>query len=78
MCCAGRANSAQRRAGNLILCETAAFVKIMAERCITPLSEKDVPGAALNGRDPETLTVPELKQCKNASLKGKKADLVAW
>ena len=52
----------------------------MAEVPITRLSEKDIPGAALNGRNPETLTIPELKrwlQCRNASVKGKKADLVA-
>ena len=44
------------------------------------LSEKDVPGASLNGRDPVVLTVLQLKrwlQCRNASTKGKKADLVA-
>ena len=44
------------------------------------LSEKDVPGASLNGRDTAVLTVPQLKhwlQCRNASTKGKKADLVA-
>ena len=44
------------------------------------LSENEVPGAALNGRDPVVLTVPQLKrwlQCRNASTKGKKADLVA-
>ena len=43
-------------------------------------SEKDVPGASLNGRDPVVLTIPQLKrwlQCRNASTKGKKADLVA-
>ena len=44
------------------------------------ISERDIPGSGLNGRLPETLTVPELKrwlQCRNASVKGKKADLVA-
>ena len=43
------------------------------------LSENDVPGASLNGRKPEELTIPQLKrwlQCRNASVKGKKADLV--
>ena len=44
------------------------------------ISERDIPGSALNSRLPETLTVPELKrwlQCRNASVKGKKANLVA-
>ena len=37
-------------------------------------------GASLCGRDPSTLTIPQLKrwlQCRQASLKGKKPDLVA-
>ena len=41
--------------------------------------EKDIPGASLNGRDPSYLKIPELKRwllCRNASMKGKKADLV--
>ena len=45
-----------------------------------PLSEIDIPGASLNGKHPATLTVPQLKrwlQCRDASTKGKKADLVA-
>ena len=40
----------------------------------------DVPGAALNGRDASSLTIPELKrwlQCRRAPTTGKKADLVA-
>ena len=44
------------------------------------LTEKDVPGSSLSGRDPKDLTMPELKrwlQCRSASLKGKKVDLVA-
>lgn len=44
------------------------------------LTEKDIPGASLNGRDPVVLTIPQLKRwllCRNASTKGKKADLVA-
>ena len=44
------------------------------------LSEKDEPGTTLNGRDPVVLTVPQLKcwlQCRNASTKEKKDDLVA-
>jgi len=43
------------------------------------LDEKDIPGAALGGRDPNSLKIPELKRwltCRNASTKGKKADLV--
>ena len=45
-----------------------------------PLDEKDVPGAALNGRDPATLMIPQLRrwlECRKAVTKGKKADLVA-
>ena len=45
-------------------------------RCLTEL---DIPGASLNGR-PQDLTIPQLKrwlQCRNASLKGEKAILVA-
>ena len=44
------------------------------------LSEADVPGASLNGRNPADLTIPQLKrwlQCRDAPTKGKKADLVA-
>ena len=44
------------------------------------LNEFDVPGAALNGREASTLTIPELKrwlQCRMAPTAGKKADLVA-
>ena len=43
------------------------------------LREEDVPGASLGGRDSASLKVPELKrclQCRRASVKGKKADLV--
>ena len=44
-----------------------------------PLSEIDVPGTSLNGRNPGDLTVPQLKRwlCREAPTKGKKADLVA-
>ena len=45
-----------------------------------PLNESDIPGAALNGRNPAVLTIPQLKrwlQCRNAPTKAKKADLVA-
>ena len=44
------------------------------------LNEFDVPGAALNGREAISLTIPELKrwfQCRRAPTAGKKADLVA-
>ena len=43
------------------------------------LCEEDVPGASLADRDPKTLKVVELQrwlQCRGASTKGKKADLV--
>ena len=43
------------------------------------LVESDVPGASLNGEKPEELTLPRLKlwlQCRKASTKGKKSDLV--
>ena len=29
---------------------------------ISPLSEEDIPGASLRGRDPQQLTIPELKR----------------
>ena len=44
------------------------------------LTEDDVAGASLNGRDPSQLTIPMLKrwlQSRDASTKGKKADLIA-
>ena len=43
------------------------------------LREEDVFGAALDGRDPNLLTIPQLKrwlQCRNAPTRGKKADLI--
>ena len=43
------------------------------------IGEEDVPGASLNGKKPEQLKVPELKNClacRGATNKGKKADLV--
>ena len=46
----------------------------------TELREEDIPGATLDGRDPNVLTIPQLKhwlQCQNAPTRGKKADLVA-
>jgi hypothetical protein len=44
------------------------------------LKESDIPGASLGGRDPVTLKIPQLKrwlQCRKASTKGNKSDLVA-
>ena len=44
------------------------------------LNEEQVPGASLRGQDVATLTVLELKrwlQCRRASTKGLKRDLVA-
>ena len=44
------------------------------------LAEDEVPGASLQGRNPELLKVPELKrwlQCMRASTKGKKPELIA-
>ena len=49
------------------------------ETVTTALNENDIPGASLCGRDPSSLKIPELKWwlfCRNASTKGKKADLV--
>ena len=43
------------------------------------LRENVIPGASLGDRDPNSLKIPELKRwliCRNASTKGKKADLV--
>ena len=43
------------------------------------LRENDIPGASLGDRDPNSLKILELKCwliCRNASTKGKKADLV--
>ena len=43
-------------------------------------NEADVPGASLNGREPNSLKIPGLKhwlQCQRAPTKGKKADLVS-
>jgi len=43
------------------------------------LREIDIPGALLGNRDPSSLKILELKcwlVCRNASTKGKKADLV--
>ncbi len=43
------------------------------------LTEEDVPGASLNGRDPSQLHVEELKRwlkCRGAMVSGRKKDLV--
>ena len=43
------------------------------------LRENDIPGASHGDRDPNSLKIAELKRwliCRNASTKGKKADLV--
>ena len=52
--------------------------------CVVLMGEsvprQDVPGASLAGRDPSDLKVPELKrwlECRAASTRGKKADLIA-
>ena len=48
------------------------------ENCVH-ISKLDIPGTSLNGRNPADLTIPQLKQwlkCRNAPMKGKKADLV--
>ena len=50
------------------------------EESVVCLREEDVPGASLGGREVASLKVPELRrwlQCRRASVKGKKADLVA-
>jgi hypothetical protein len=47
---------------------------------MSALSENDVPGASLQGRNPSQLKVPELKrwlECTAASTRGMKADLIA-
>lgn len=49
------------------------------ETVTSVLNENNIPGASLCGRDPRSLKIPELKRwllCRNASTKGKKADLV--
>ena len=50
--------------------------------CGQAISEIDIPGASLSGREPNTLTVPAVPalkrwlQCRSAPTKGKKAQLV--
>jgi len=47
---------------------------------ISPLAEEDIPGASLRGRNPQQLTIPELKRrlsCrKGAETNGNKRNLV--
>ena len=43
--------------------------------CDQAISEMDIPGASLSGREPNRLRVPAL-QCRSAPTKGKKAQLV--
>ena len=44
---------------------------------ISPLAKEDIPGASLRGRNPQQLTIPELKRCrKGAKTNGNKRNLV--
>ena len=46
---------------------------------VSPLKESDIPGTLLKERDPSELKISELKrwlQCRAASTKGKKTDLI--
>ena len=47
---------------------------------ISPFAEEDIPGASLRGRNPQQLTIPELKRwlsCrKGAKTNGNKRNLV--
>ena len=50
-----------------------------SECCGQAISEIDIPGASLSGREHNTLKVPAIKrwlQCRSAPTKGKKAQLV--
>ena len=60
-----------------INCEESVTAEEEVTHCLT---EKDILGAALNGRDPAILMVPELKRwlvCPNVPTEGRKADLIA-
>jgi len=49
------------------------------EGSVVSLREEDVPGTSLGGQEVAALKIAELKhwlQCRRASVKGKKADLV--
>ena len=46
---------------------------------ILMLTETDIPGASLNGKSPNQLTVVQLKRwlvCRGAPISGKKSDLI--
>ena len=49
---------------------------LRSKRCRRSLKEEDIPGASLNGRDPEVQELKQWLQCRGASVRGKKADLV--
>ena len=56
-----------------------SFTSCSKVSLINNLHEEDIPGASLTGRDPKTLKVVELQrwlQCRGASTKGKKSELV--
>ena len=58
-------------------CEESVTAEEEVSRCLT---EKDIPGAVLNGRNPATLKLSELKQwlvCRNAPTKRRELDLIA-
>ena len=63
---------------NLILNFVWEISKMSVE--ISPLTEEDIAGASIRGRNPQQLTIPELKRwlsCrKGAKTNGKKRDLV--
>ena len=43
------------------------------------LTESDIPGASLDGKDPTELNVPQLKRCltcRGAPINGKKPELI--
>lgn len=43
------------------------------------LSDQDIPGASLNGKDPTNLNIPQLKRwlaCRGAPESGKKPELI--
>ena len=46
------------------------FIVKKRDTIVVCLSERDVPGAALNGRDPTCLMIPQLKhwQCCNVRM----------
>ena len=49
------------------------------DKAMLMLDENDIPGASLNGREPNELTVVQLKRwlaCRGAPLSGKKPELI--